>query len=301
MERKFRAVALSPERKRSQPESGSEMRQKKRRENALWVFLLVIAILAVGVAGYFGLERKKQKALIDTEENAIVEDSAEPEAIPEPSHPIESAEVPVSGEEAPAEPEPTAAAFVVEFVRIIGEDNVRRHLNIDEAVRRIVASIDNIPRENIVERLRPWHRLPGGIQIEGDIDSGNAVLSQSNFQRYNGIVSMILAIDTAEAVSAYKKYYPLFQAEYEALGYPDAYFNDRCVEVIDHLLATPEDPGPLRLVRPHVLYEYADPRIEQLSGGQKILLRAGAAHARKIKAKLREFRNGIAADDKSPG
>ena len=50
----------------------------------------------------------------------------------------------------------------------------------------------------------------------------------------------------ARAVALYARLYPLFQQAYEELGYPGRYFNDRLVEVIDDLLATPEPTGPVR-------------------------------------------------------
>jgi hypothetical protein len=93
----------------------------------------------------------------------------------------------------------------------------------------------------------------------------------------------------------YRRFYPLFQKAYVDLGYPDGYFNDRVIEVIDHLLATPEIEGPVKLVRPHVLYQYADPELEQLSPGQKLLLRMGNEHSATVKEKLREFRGRIVA------
>ncbi len=65
------------------------------------------------------------------------------------------------------------------------------------------------------------------------------------------------------------------------------------MEVIDHLLAAPEVQEPLRLVQPKVLYEYADPRLETLSAGQKILVRVGSENAAKLKAKLREIRGEV--------
>jgi hypothetical protein len=85
----------------------------------------------------------------------------------------------------------------------------------------------------------------------------------------------------------------LFQSAYTELGYPDAYFNDRLVEVIDHLLETPEPAGPVALVRPHVLYEYANPDLESLSSGQKLMLRMGNEHMVRIKKMLGELRQLI--------
>jgi hypothetical protein len=43
-----------------------------------------------------------------------------------------------------------------------------------------------------------------------------------------------------------------------------------------------------------VRYEFADPELEMRPAGQKILLRMGSANAALIKAKLSEFRTGIA-------
>ena len=73
-------------------------------------------------------------------------------------------------------------------------------------------------------------------------------------------------------------------------GYPSRYFNDRVFEVIDHLLAAPDLSGPIALTQPKVLYEFADPALQDLSAGQKILVRIGPDNEAKVKAKLREIR-----------
>jgi hypothetical protein len=58
-------------------------------------------------------------------------------------------------------------------------------------------------------------------------------------------------------------------------------------------LDTPEPDGPLNLTRPNVLFEFADPELEALSSGQKLLLRMGNAHALTMKQVLRELRTRI--------
>ena len=78
------------------------------------------------------------------------------------------------------------------------------------------------------------------------------------------------------------------------LGNPDGYFNDRVVEVIDHLLSAPEAPATIALAQPNVLYEFADPALEAESAGRKLLLRMGPGNAARVKAKLREIRNRVA-------
>jgi len=95
-------------------------------------------------------------------------------------------------------------------------------------------------------------------------------------------------------VATYRRFYPLFQEAFAQLGYPDGYFNDRVVAVIDHLLETPEPVEPIRLVQPHVLYQFADPDLEALSSGQKLLIRMGPDHISRIKAVLSDVRARIA-------
>jgi hypothetical protein len=87
----------------------------------------------------------------------------------------------------------------------------------------------------------------------------------------------------------------LFQQSYQNLGYPNGYFNDRLVEVIDVMLATPDPKGPIQLVRPNVMYTFADPALEARPAGQKLLIRMGPENAQAIKAKLKELRTIITA------
>ena len=54
---------------------------------------------------------------------------------------------------------------------------------------------------------------------------------------------------------------------------------------------------PIELVRPKVLYQFADPALESLSSGRKLMLRMGPAHAATMKSVLRELRARLAAND----
>jgi Protein of unknown function (DUF3014) len=87
----------------------------------------------------------------------------------------------------------------------------------------------------------------------------------------------------------------LFQEAYQNLCYPSGYFNDRLVQVIDVLLATPQPSGPIELVQPNVMYTFADPALEARPAGQKLLIRMGPDNAAAIKSKLMELRALITA------
>ena len=142
----------------------------------------------------------------------------------------------------------------------------------------------------MAERVRPVERLGGQFLVDRQDDDGKFTISRGNFERYGPMVDLVTGVDLYAAADVYRRFYPLFQSAYVDLGYPQGYFNDRLVEVIDHLLETPDIDDSVLLVRPHVLYEFADPELEELSSGQKLLIRMGSENRLRVKQALREFR-----------
>lgn len=63
------------------------------------------------------------------------------------------------------------------------------------------------------------------------------------------------------------------------------------------MLAAPDIKGPVKLVRPKVMYQFADPSLEARSAGQKILIRMGSDNAGRIKAKLNEIRHELTGQE----
>ena len=163
--------------------------------------------------------------------------------------------------------------------------------NLQNIIRRAVATLDNLPRENLPMRLLPVKPVTGPVITAGQ--GSSLTLGAANAARYDAYVRLAEAVPAERLVTAYMQVYPLLQQEYEQLGYPGRYFNDRVVQVIEHLLNTPEVQAPVLLIQPKVLYEFADPKLEELSAGQKILVRIGHENAVKVKAKLREIRSAL--------
>lgn len=164
--------------------------------------------------------------------------------------------------------------------------------NLDGVIRRLVVTVDNLPRARLPHKRLVVETAPGPFLVTGDGED-EYFIHPDNHRRYTPYVRLLESLDTDTFARLYVRYYPLLQAAYTELGYPDAYFNDRLVAVIDHLLATPEVERPVRLVRPHVLYKYADPQLEALSAGQKTLIRIGPDNAGRVRAKLQELRSRL--------
>ena len=159
-------------------------------------------------------------------------------------------------------------------------------------IHRVVATVDNLPREQFAQRLSPVVAVPGWPKVAGRDDT--LAWSPENDARYAPYLAALDAVDTNRLVDLYLRYYPLFQEAYVELGYPKGYFNDRLVAVIDHLLGAPDVQGPIPLTQPKVLYEFANRELERLSAGRKVLVRMGSANAARVKAKLRAIRAKIA-------
>jgi hypothetical protein len=174
---------------------------------------------------------------------------------------------------------------------LFGQKPVEQFLVPENVVRHIVVTIDNLPRKKVAVDLRPIKATPGQtvVSSQGDVST----LSAENYARYAPFVHLVESTNPKTLATVYFRLYPLFQQAYEDLGYPGKYFNDRLVDVIDHLLETPDVQGPIELVQPRVFYEFADARLEDRSAGQKLLIRMGPANERSLKAKLREFRTEI--------
>jgi hypothetical protein len=263
------------------------------RADRIWLILLLVVAGLAGGAWYFWPQFSPPA--VETVTPPPAEELAEPTPPTRPVHPLEPLTTTrTGGELVPLPPLADLDAYLrLELGNIFG--NTLENLLVDEAlIERFVATVDNLPRSHVAERIRPVGRLSGTFTVDSSGDDDSFVLSPANFDRYAVLVDMLEYASVDEVVDAYRRYYPLFQKSYVGLGYPDGYFNDRVIEVIDHLLAAPAPDGELQLTRPHVLYEYSDADLEALSSGQKLLLRMGNDQAARLKKVLTEFRARVA-------
>jgi len=188
------------------------------------------------------------------------------------------------------------------LAEVFGRKAVLGLFQLQDFPRRFVATVDNLGRAQAPVRM--WPLNPVGSRFGVDRRDGGEQVAASNAARYAPYVQLIESVDLRQVATLYARLYPQLQQAYEELGYPKRYFNDRLVEVIDQLLATPEPEGPLKVhlpaiavpvkpERPWVLYEFDDPALQSLSAGQRVLLRMGAANEQRVKVRLTEFRHLI--------
>jgi hypothetical protein len=179
------------------------------------------------------------------------------------------------------------AEVVGGLTELLGQDAVMQFVVPERLIRNVVVTIDNAPRQQMAPNQRPIKATPSALMTAGADET--LTLSPDNYARYAPFIAVVRRLDTKTLVSLYRGLQPLFQQAYEELGHPNSVFHTRLLEVIRHLLATPDAPLEIKLVQPSVQYKYADERLEKLSAGQKLLIRMGRDNATVVKAKLREL------------
>jgi len=285
-----------------EPRTVSPLRSGMNRGAMIGAGLLIV--LAAGGAYYYhGLQQRPAAA--PPAESPAVAIASPPAAVPAPTepliqHPVEPAAGATTAALTLDQSDPVIAKA---WADLLGAKAVATKLQSGDFVRRIVATVDGLGRSHAAPRLWPNRPTLGRFTVQ--VDGGAQTIGAANDARYAVFIALAESIDTARAAAAYKQHYPLFQAAYSELGYPRGYFNDRLVEVIDQLLATPEPAAPLALrvtevkgevasTQPWTRYEFIDPQLEALPAGSKMLVRMGNDNARRLKAQLRAFRALIA-------
>jgi Protein of unknown function (DUF3014) len=251
----------------------------------------VAAAVVVVAAGTWYYLQSRHAALPRVPEVAQTP-PAQPPVEPAIQHPVPEDQG--SASKAPLPPLADSDAAVSDALgQVAGAATVKEYLLPENIIRRLVVTIDNLPRQKVAVEKRPTGAVAGSFLANGD--ELHATLDPQNFTRYQPMVAVVGKLDMQQLAAVYVRFYPLFQQAYQDLGYPNGYFNDRLVQVIDTLLATPQPAAPIALVRPNVMYTFADPTLESRPAGQKLLIRMGPDNAAVIKTKLMELRTAITA------
>jgi hypothetical protein len=207
-------------------------------------------------------------------------------------------EVEVVAEESIVEDEPNVVqlptlnnsdTFVFEGLRAMQNGaSVLRLLAQDQIVRKFVVFVENISRGEFPQTGLPYRALGEEMPVR-NIDENFFVMEDSAHARFDEIVQTFVSLDTDAAVTLYRALSPLFQQAYAEIGFRNVSFDETLRLSINNIVRTTNMEGPYQLVKPSVMYLYADASIENLQEVHKQLLRIGPDNTTLLKAKLREF------------
>ena len=247
--------------------------------------LLAILIVAAGIYFYLHGEALQNEvaAIKEVEVPTAQTETTEPRSRKILDTPAEPIELPTL--------ESSDSLMGEALASLINNKALMHIFNEGQLIRNIVVTIDNLPRKQTSMRVMPIKKAPGKFMVEDD--GKTTIISPKNSERYASYVKFVEAVDAEKLVQNYINLYPLFQQAYEEIGYPDQYFNDRLLFVIDHLLATPDLTNPVQLVQPKFYYQYAETGLEARSIGQRILMRVGSDNEKLVKAKLQAIKHAL--------
>jgi hypothetical protein len=259
-------------------------------------------IIAVVVVGLFvgGLLIYKMTAVDSTQDTASTKEVAIP--VPEPVSPVNEPEPPEPvAIELPVEEEVDAKpAFILPLlndsdqlvrdgiVSLTRHEGINRWLSSSEIIRKFVAFVDGVANGQAPKD--PVRVLaPEGPFLARQISEDLYELDEASYARYNSFVEIVVSMDARRTAEFYYLVSPLLKDGYSELGYPDKKFDDSVFRAIGRLLETPVPTEPIRLVRPVVMYEFEDKKLESLSAAQKQMIRMGPRNTRRLQAKLSEI------------
>lgn len=269
---------------------------KYSSKQVLWPLGIVAAGVAVAVLWWTMAKQAApltESAASVPDMAAAASDPAAPVALPGELQPVKI----------PAAAQPLAADQIISAITdFLGSKAALTFFQLTDFPRKFVATVDNLGRSHAPTVAWPISPTEGRFTVQ--TFDGATVISSDNGLRYTPLVLLLEKINAGLAMDLYVRMYPVLQQTYVDLGYPNREFNDRLLQVINHLLATPNAPqvmavqltevkGPIPSVRPWVRYEFADPALEALSSGQKIMLRVGSVNQNRLKARLSALRQEI--------
>ncbi len=158
----------------------------------------------------------------------------------------------------------------------------------DQIIRKFVVFVENISRGEFPQTGLPYRALGQEMPVR-NIDENLFVMEDAAHSRFDVAVDAFAALDPDASLAIYRLLSPLFQQAYAEIGFRDSSFDATLREAITNVIEAPEIEGPYQLVKPSVMYLYADASIENLQEVHKQLIRIGPDNTATLKAKLQEF------------
>lgn len=223
-----------------------------------------------------------------------VEPAEEPEPVVEvPAQPVEEPE-PAPPEES-TEPEVVlpglndSDGFVRERIQALRAGAATLSLIADDQlIRKFVVFVENISRHEFPQTDLPYRSLGVEMPVR-ELDQNLFLMEDDAYTRFDGFIDTMTAVDTEQAYAVYRLLRPLFQQAYAEIGYRGRDFDDALRLAINNVLQATDVEGPFQLVKPSVMYLFADSELENADAVHKQLIRIGPRNSTRLMAKLAEF------------
>lgn len=156
----------------------------------------------------------------------------------------------------------------------------------DNLIRKVVLIINDFSQGQRLSKHLRWLVLNEPFKVAEDPQGLH--ISPKSYRRYDALAEAIDSANVQDILSLYRKVRPLCEDIFAEFGYPDDYrLEDLIQKAAAEILSAPVIESRIALVKPTVLYKFADNQLESLNPVQKQMLRMGPQNTRIIQNKLR--------------
>jgi hypothetical protein len=156
-----------------------------------------------------------------------------------------------------------------------------------DILRRLVAAVNMVAEGNSPRPVLSF--LVPSAQFEISRAGRTLHPSLKSYARYETVTRVLTSIDPGAAGKAYARMKSYVDSAFAQIGRPGQSFDAVLHQAIAGLLSTPVPETDPELEEKGLVYAYKDPKLEQLNGAQKQLLRMGPENARAIQAWLKKL------------
>ncbi len=153
-----------------------------------------------------------------------------------------------------------------------------------DLMRQFVLLADQVSKGKLPRKVFSFWRPKESFKVRES--EGKLVIDPQGYHRYDLLAEVVDAIDMELTWRLYQLARPLVREAFAEIAPSGKQFDQVLLAAAEHLLETPQPRGEIVLVKPSVMYQFADPKLESLSAAQKQLLRMGPINATIIKHKL---------------
>ncbi len=177
------------------------------------------------------------------------------------------------------------------LTNISSDSSFIRWITKDDLFRRAASYFDGLSRGVILNKIFPLNTPEGEFTVH---KTGNELLlNAGNYERYNKTISVILGLNMELIAEIFHTTRPLLEAAFAEMGYSSRQMDGIILQSIEQILSTPIIARPIALSQESVLYQFADPDLENLSPIQKQLLRTGPENTQKLQQQALELRDAL--------
>ena len=161
-------------------------------------------------------------------------------------------------------------------------------LGTQQSIRKFVQFMENVSRGKVPHKYFRF-LAPAGQFTADAMPDNEFILDPKSYKRYSQFANTIDSLDAEALVYTYAMLEPFIQTAWDEMKAPDQSFDEVVLAAIKQVQTAPAIREEIRLIRPSVMYKFADTRLEQLNAVSKQMLRMGPRNTRIIQKKLDEI------------